>query len=132
MPCRGLSRMVPVAGWGRSEQGQRQQEQGWEAGLAPVLSRWLRGTSCAELSLVAAAKPRCSGDAAVLPARARARTRDKQNNSCFPGSPGRTECASRGQQGRGGLWDKAVGGKQPTACCSHCQNKRWISDRQWE
>lgn len=113
--CWGRSRTVPVAGWARAgvSRGQRQQEWAWEAGLALVLSRWLGGTSCAELSPAAVAKPRCSRDAAALPAMARARTRDEQNNSCFPGSPSRAEPASGGQGGRGGSWDEAGGPGSP-------------------
>lgn len=130
---RGLPWSVLIGGWARAgaSWGQRQQEQVWEAGLAPVLSCWLRGTSCAELSPAAAAKPRCSRDAAALPATACARTRDEQNNSCFPGSPSRAERASGGQRGQGGLWDEAGGARQPAACYSRCQKKRQISDRQW-
>lgn len=33
----------------------------------------------------------------------------EQNNSCFPGSPSRTQCTFRGQWGWGGSWDEARG-----------------------
>lgn len=81
---RGVPWSVPVAAWAGAgaSRGQKQQERGWEAGLAPVL-RW--ETSCAELSAVTAAKPCCGGDAAMLPASARARTGGRTKQQLLSG-----------------------------------------------
>jgi len=94
--------------------GQRQQEPVWETGQAPALSRRCGGTSCAELS--AAAKPRCGGDAAVLPAAARARTRDEQKHQPLSGQPRRGQARFRRAAGprlRSGSRDEAGGPGSP-------------------
>lgn len=89
---------------GQEQAGTKQQELVWEVGLG--------GTSC----LSSAPWPQPTPvlrEMDLLPAAACASTSDEQNNSCFPGSPSRTQCASRGQWGWGGSWDEAGGPDSP-------------------
>lgn len=80
------------------------------------------GNILPELSAVAAANPSARGSGSAS-CRSRASTSDEQNNSCFPGSPSRTQSTSQGQWGWGGSWDEA-GARQPLACCRRCQSRR--------
>lgn len=64
----------------------------------------------------------------LLPATARARTCSEQNNSCFPGSPGRTQCTSRGPWGWAGSWD---GGQTAPVLLQLLPEQETIGDRPW-
>lgn len=104
---------------GQEQAGTKQQELAWEVGLG--------GTSCLSSLLWPQPTP-VLREMDLLPATARARSCSEQNNSCLPGSPGRTQSTSRGQWGWGGSWD---GGQTAPGLLQLLPEQETIGDRPW-
>lgn len=106
---------------GQEQAGTKQQELVWEVELG--------GTSCLSSAPWLQPSP-VLREMDLLPATARARTSNEQNNSCFPGSPSRTQGTSRGQWGWGGSWGEA-GGQTALGLLQLLPEQETISDRPW-
>lgn len=107
---------------GQEQAGTKQQELVWEVGTG--------GNILPELSLLWLQPTPVLREMDLLPATACARTSDEQNNSCFPGSPSRTQCTSPGQWGWGGSWGEA-GGQTALSLLQLLPEQETISDRLW-